>query len=96
MDATVDFGSGKSPHRRIINSYHHHSRQTDTQLGKAKRASGAHPIRDSLVGPRLIAGSWRMYKRSNRRRSKFEAEAAAATPVGPNPKWVTNKKFVGR
>ena len=43
MDATVACGSARRPQRRIMISYHHYSRQTLTQLGRARRTSSPQP-----------------------------------------------------
>ena len=43
-------GFVKRPQRMIMISYHHHSKQTETQLGAASFRSGVQPVRHSRVG----------------------------------------------
>nr|CAB3468188.1 unnamed protein product [Digitaria exilis] len=102
MDATAGFGSGRRPQRRIITSYHHHSRHTDAQLGKARRASGPHPASHSAVGAHPAARSafasspeTTTCARRTARRTRLEAEAAAATPGAPRPRRPTRTWFAG-
>ncbi|KAJ0909883.1 hypothetical protein HanRHA438_Chr07g0326321 [Helianthus annuus] len=51
IEATVARGFTNNPHSKIMISYHHHSRQTDIQLGIAKLSSEFHPFRHSLDTP---------------------------------------------
>ncbi len=51
MVATVASALINNPERMIMNSYHHHSRHTDTQLGMAKFSSGLHSLRHSTDHP---------------------------------------------
>ncbi|CAA6657625.1 unnamed protein product [Spirodela intermedia] len=48
MEATVAWGLTKRPQRRIISSYHHHSRHTDAHVGTASRSRADHPRRQRL------------------------------------------------
>ncbi|KAI4366515.1 hypothetical protein MLD38_022385 [Melastoma candidum] len=50
MEATVAFGLLRRPQRIIISSYHHHSRQTETQVGTARASSEDHPRRQLWLG----------------------------------------------
>uniref|UniRef100_A0A5K1GYT2 Uncharacterized protein n=1 Tax=Nymphaea colorata TaxID=210225 RepID=A0A5K1GYT2_9MAGN len=50
IDATVALGFRSSPHSRIMISYHHHSRHTETQLGTAKLRRERQSLRHSLDG----------------------------------------------
>ncbi|KAK9031622.1 hypothetical protein V6N11_055917 [Hibiscus sabdariffa] len=50
MEATGALGFTKSPHHTVINSYHHHSKQTETQLGSASLSSGFQPVKHSKLG----------------------------------------------
>uniref|UniRef100_A0A3Q7HI52 Uncharacterized protein n=1 Tax=Solanum lycopersicum TaxID=4081 RepID=A0A3Q7HI52_SOLLC len=47
IDATVALGLTNNPHNKIIISYHHHSKQTLTQLGIAKSNNDFHPLKQS-------------------------------------------------
>jgi hypothetical protein len=49
--ATVASGSISNPERMIMNSYHHHSRHTETQLGIAKFSNGLHSFKQSRDHP---------------------------------------------
>nr|BAF00428.1 hypothetical protein [Arabidopsis thaliana] len=40
--ASATFGSGRYPARTVMNSYHHHSKQTAIQLGTANLTSVDH------------------------------------------------------
>ncbi|CAA6656309.1 unnamed protein product [Spirodela intermedia] len=59
MEATVALGLASSPQRRIMISYHHHSRQTEIQLGTARLSRDLQPWKTSAeglaVGPELAA-----------------------------------------
>ncbi|KAG5616860.1 hypothetical protein H5410_016684 [Solanum commersonii] len=48
IEATVAFGLINKPHSKIMISYHHHSKQTEMQLGIAKFKSDFHPLRHSI------------------------------------------------
>ena len=47
IDATVACGFCNNPHSKIMISYHHHSRQTEMQLGMAKLVRDFQPFRQS-------------------------------------------------
>ncbi|CAA7391859.1 unnamed protein product [Spirodela intermedia] len=49
MEATVALGLASSPQRSIMISYHHHSRQTEIQLGTARLSRDLQPWKTSAV-----------------------------------------------
>lgn len=51
MVATAAFAFMRRPEKMIINSYHHHSKQTDTQLGMAKVRRDLHSLKHSVDQP---------------------------------------------
>ncbi|KAI4389832.1 hypothetical protein MLD38_002014 [Melastoma candidum] len=59
MEATVAFGLVRRPQRIIMSSYHHHSRQTETQVGTARARREDQPRRQSRLGV-TQESSWTM------------------------------------
>ncbi|CAA6666063.1 unnamed protein product [Spirodela intermedia] len=88
MEATVALGSGSRPQSRIMSSYHHHSKQTDTQLGVARRTRGLHPPRHLRVGASHV-------ETRKRSRAKLAVAEAAATPETPRRRCFTRKRLTG-
>ncbi|KAF1890193.1 hypothetical protein Lal_00025526 [Lupinus albus] len=83
----VAFGFTRRPHNIIINSYHHHSRQTETQVGIASASNEDHPLmqfmlgetHDSLYTPEKYTNEDR--KRMRLRLVKTSAIATPAIPI---------------
>ncbi|CAA7387747.1 unnamed protein product [Spirodela intermedia] len=93
MAATVARGLTSSPQRMIISSYHHHSRQTEVQVGTARRTRVDHPRRQSTLG--LTQES-----RRQRQRLRSVRTMAAATPAMPMGTWrateMAEEQVIGR
>ncbi|CAA7393710.1 unnamed protein product [Spirodela intermedia] len=84
MEATVAWGLTKRPQRRIISSYHHHSRHTDAHVGTASRSRADHPRRQSTPG--LTHESSRL-----RQRLRLVRTMERATPAMPIRRRTTRK-----
>ncbi|BAS90576.1 Os04g0571450 [Oryza sativa Japonica Group] len=63
MDATVACGFSSRPHSRIMISYHHHSRQTLTQLGSARLMSSPQPRKLSADRRKPPVRLWTPFKK---------------------------------
>ncbi len=97
MLATVASALINKPERMIMNSYHHHSKHTDTQLGMAKFNNGLHSFKhciDHPVHDFLYLPDHHRYTRRKPTRLKSVHEAANATPRKPILSALTNKKLM--
>ena len=82
----VAFGFTKRPHSIIMNSYHHHSRQTETQVGIASDSNEDHPLMQSTLGETheaLYAPEKYTKEEIKRIRLRLVSTIAVATPAIP-------------
>ncbi|GER40519.1 gamma-glutamyl hydrolase 2 [Striga asiatica] len=96
IDPTFELGSGKSPHSKIMISYHHHSRHTLTQLGTASLTSGFQFSKHSsaeITPPHVFTYIFdtNTYITNDASKFAFVHTPANATPLIPRLRDVTRK-----
>ncbi|KAF1872749.1 hypothetical protein Lal_00016586 [Lupinus albus] len=97
MEATVAVGSTRSPHKTIMISYHHHSKQTDMQLGAASLSNGMNPakLKHSKLG--FVHVGLCNPETRNIRIAILDDADAAATPATPRVRflsWWSNTRIL--